>query len=410
MAGERLFGEFDSYSAIEHQKKQLKEDLRKISEPELKGTDIEGWVQHFKDKYEVTVPTLDRSGIEGDVQDVQLNARHFRSQFHFDDGDSGFIPTPGTEVRFYVPFTGDAEVFRCSGNTMYATFPSAHVGEGRLSFSYQTVDHDANTINANFERDLNTIEGHLRGLETAFRELNQAIEPMVRQELSTRLAKFMKDAELASSLKYPLKKREGAPATYKVPEIKRTAAPRPLPAAKAVTPQDPALELEHYDHIIGVVRNMVRVMECSPNAFKALDEEALRFHFLVQLNGQYEGMATGETFNFQGKTDILIKYNGQNLFIAECKFWKGPKGYSETIDQLLKYVTWRDTKTAIFVFCKDVDPSIPVNKIPEETQKHPSFLRAVPFGDGSSFRYVLKHPSDATKELFLTVMVFNIPR
>jgi hypothetical protein len=36
-------------------------------------------------------------------------------------------------------------------------------------------------------------------------------------------------------------------------------------------------------------------------------EEDLRQHFLVQLNGQYEGQATGETFNFQGKTDILIR-------------------------------------------------------------------------------------------------------
>jgi hypothetical protein len=41
---------------------------------------------------------------------------------------------------------------------------------------------------------------------------------------------------------------------------------------------------------------------------------------LVQLNGQYEGQATGETFNFQGKTDILIRVDGQNIFVAECKY------------------------------------------------------------------------------------------
>ena len=64
-------------------------------------------------------------------------------------------------------------------------------------------------------------------------------------------------------------------------------------------------------------------------------------------------MATGETFNYGGKTDILIRYQGNNIFIGECKFWKGPKSYLETIDQILRYVTWRDTKVAIFVFCKD---------------------------------------------------------
>jgi hypothetical protein len=52
---------------------------------------------------------------------------------------------------------------------------------------------------------------------------------------------------------------------------------------------------------------MTHVMEQSPHAFVKMGEEDLRTHFLVQLNGVYEGQATGETFNFEGKTDILIR-------------------------------------------------------------------------------------------------------
>jgi hypothetical protein len=70
---------------------------------------------------------------------------------------------------------------------------------------------------------------------------------------------------------------------------------------------------------------MVHVMERSPSAFHHMDEEALRTHFLVQLNGHYEGQATGETFNYEGKTDILVRSGDRNIFIAECKFWGGPK-------------------------------------------------------------------------------------
>lgn len=51
-----------------------------------------------------------------------------------------------------------------------------------------------------------------------------------------------------------------------------------------------------------------------------------------------------------GKTEILLRENGRNVFIAECKFWKGPKHYYETIDQLIGYSSCRDTKTAILVF------------------------------------------------------------
>ena len=59
---------------------------------------------------------------------------------------------------------------------------------------------------------------------------------------------------------------------------------------------------------------MSLVMEYSPKAFADLGEEALRFHFLVQLNGQYEGEATGETFNGEGKSDIIIRQGGANVF------------------------------------------------------------------------------------------------
>jgi hypothetical protein len=40
-------------------------------------------------------------------------------------------------------------------------------------------------------------------------------------------------------------------------------------------------------------------------------EEDLRQHFLAQLNGHFEGSATGETFNYEGKTDILIRERGR---------------------------------------------------------------------------------------------------
>ena len=93
-------------------------------------------------------------------------------------------------------------------------------------------------------------------------------------------------------------------------------------------------------------------MELSPFLFRSIPEEDLRTHFLIQLNGWYEGQATGETFNLSGKTDIIIRDRDRNVFIAECKFWRGSKSLSEAIDQLLGYTSWRDTKTAIVLFNK----------------------------------------------------------
>lgn len=65
------------------------------------------------------------------------------------------------------------------------------------------------------------------------------------------------------------------------------------------------------------------------------------------------GSATGETFNKKGKTDILLRHAGNNAFVGECKFWKGEKSFLSTIDQLLGYLTWRDSKTAVIMFVKN---------------------------------------------------------
>jgi hypothetical protein len=70
------------------------------------------------------------------------------------------------------------------------------------------------------------------------------------------------------------------------------------PATSGPFKPEPILEETEYQHILDVIESMVKVMERSPKAFHSIDEEALRTHFIVQLNGHYEGQATGETFNY----------------------------------------------------------------------------------------------------------------
>ncbi len=75
-------------------------------------------------------------------------------------------------------------------------------------------------------------------------------------------------------------------------------------------------------------------MEQSPGTYAQMGEEDRRQTIVATLNTHYAGRAAAEAFNVAGKTDILIRHDGRNLFICECKFWEGPAGFTETIDQL----------------------------------------------------------------------------
>jgi hypothetical protein len=154
---------------------------------------------------------------------------------------------------------------------------------------------------------------------------------------------------------------------------------------------------------------MVLVMERSPAAFKGMSEEDLRTQFLVQLNGQYDGQATGETFNSSGKTDILIRHQNKNLFIAECKFWNGPASLTGAIDQLLGYATWRDTKTALLVFSRNKNFTDVLRQIPETVRSHSNFVQQHRYASETGFRFVLTQRDDPARHLIMTVIAFNVP-
>ncbi len=129
---------------------------------------------------------------------------------------------------------------------------------------------------------------------------------------------------------------------------------------------------------------------------------------LLVLASHYEN-TTGETFNKQGKTDILVRHEGANAFVGECKFWTGEKGYFEAIDQLLSYLTWRDSKAALLVFVKNKQLDPVLKLVAEKTKEHPQFASAEgKVGDGH-YVFRFKLPKDDTSRATVTILVFHFP-
>ena len=273
------------------------------------------------------------------------------------------------------------------------------------------IPHDAprQDVRQEAERMIAAVEQHLEWQRNDLSGFNSSLLAETDRLISSRRERILANQGRAASLGIPLKTRGDAPQTYAVPQVRRKVVPMLPKATNLPYEPEPALDMENYEHILTVLQNMAHVMERSPSAFRKMGEEDLRQHFLVQLNGHFEGSATGETFNVNGKTDILLRANGRNVFIAECKFWRGPKLFRETIDQLLGYTAWRDTKTAILVFNRGTVMTTVLDTIATETTSHHNFKRVLEWKHESGFRYVLHHRGDTNRELLLTVLVFDVP-
>lgn len=402
---ELLFNETDWYSIIEHQRQAMHKEIASKNGDQLLNTSSEDLAKFYADKYAIVVPVLDRENITVDQRESQIDVSHDRMRNIRDRSKPHNIT--GTAVDVEIPFSGDKGVFFVRPSRYDLNPPRASVNENILSFTIQGTALTVQYVDSAINSKLSSVEQYLGWLEDGAKTFNPTLYEAAYTAVNHRKQKLLADRNLVAGLGFKMKKRSGAEETYASLKVRRNITP-PQASTEPCTPE-PTLLTSEYEHILSVLENMVRVMEFSPGAFNRMDEESLRTHFLVQLNGQYEGSATGETFNFDGKTDILIKDKGRNIFVGECKFWTGEKAYTETIDQLLGYTSWRDTKAAILVFNRNKDFSAVLEKIFSATPSHPNCKKQIKQISETSWSYLFSQPDDPNREMIITVQVYNIP-
>lgn len=399
-------GELRNY--LERVKLTVRKEIEDFDTNYLLNTSEEDLVRYLVDKYSFDAPILDpENKYVYNQSEVDIDVSQDRMRAVFDRSQPCYVK--GISVTIAVPFSGDETLFQFRPNPFNYNPPRGEVVKQEVHLIYQQIEPDPEELNKEIDRRISDIQQYLGWVGKNVEGFNKEIEPFVREVIRKRKQKRTKDLDLVAKLGIPIRKREDVPKTYAVPEVKRKPKmAKPVSTEKPYSPE-PALEMEEYENILSIIRNMALVLERSPKAFETMKEEDLRQHFLVQLNAQYEGSATGETFNYQGKTDILIRYEGRNAFISECKFWKGEKGLLDTTDQLLSYTSWRDTKTAIILFNRGKNFSGILGKIPQVIPSHLCFKREIGKKGETEFRYVLHQPDDPNRELILTVMAFNVP-
>lgn len=403
-----LFSKVDWFSVKEHQKNEMLEEIKNYNANKLLNTPIDDLAEYFKKKYWIDVPILHEDKIVADQREVQVDVSRDPMRFIRDRSKPFHIQ--GTEIEIIIPFEGDAEAFNIQLSTFTLSPPNAEIKGNTIIVRIQGVDLTTENVKSQIDRTISDIKSYLENLRCDVEQFNDSLYSIARSAIEQRREKLLKDQSLVAGLGFPLKERADATKTYVAPEVRRKIMPSPPVASSDPYKPEPVLDLEHYEHILNVIENMALVMERSPSAFVDMDEESLRTHFLVQLNGHFEGSATGETFNYMGKTDILIRVNGKNIFIAECKFWGGPKKLTETIDQILSYSSWRDTKVAIIIFNKNKNFSAVLDAIPNTIEKHPNYKRSISQVSDTRFRYVMSHRNDPSREMLLTVLVFDVPK
>jgi hypothetical protein len=406
----RLFATDDLRSFLETRKSQLAQEVQQLGRDYLLTVSETDLVMHLVDKYQLEPPALKRDDVViADHRETEVDVRGDFSRLVFDRSRPALVK--GTSVTVAIPYTGSIELFIYKPSTFtFSGTPEAALMDGELRLTYAVLDHNEAQLKDRYERELRDIEQYLGWVRGDVQQYVATLQPYVEQVIHERKRRLLADAGLAASLGIPLPRRPGDTGTYSPPEVRRKLRIPSPEVPRGQFKPEPSLPDEDYEHILSVLEKTSAVMERSPQAFEAIGEEDIRWHFVLQLNGHFEQPATGETFNGSGKTDILLPYESGHLFIAECKFWKGRKMLLDTLSQMLGYVTWRDTKAALLIFNRNQDHTAVIEKIIETVPQHSCYKRELACRGETHLRYAFHQPGDLNRDVQVAVLVFDIPR
>ncbi len=380
----------------------LRTEIENFDKNYIVNVGLHDLAEHLISKYTLDVPVLldDQKQIS-DEREVMREINDY--------GQIRTVKMPSVTIA--VPFTGDPDMFSVRPSTFYSSgWPAGEVVGNELRLTFVSPNNNPATILSYLNNSLQEIRQYLEWMANDVKKHNDNLRALVEECLRQKKEKSLSNMNMIATLNIPIRPKENGPRqTYRVPDIqRRIEVPKPKVTPTSYQPE-PAISIQDYEDILRALEQMIIAMERSPETYQTMGEEDLRNLLLMQLNVTYQGRATGETFNRNGKTDILIREEGKNVFIAECKIWRGSGQFKEAIDQLLGYTCWRDTKTALLIFNRNKDHTAVLQQIETATPGHPCCKKIIGKNGSGHFRYLFHQPDDKNREIYLSVMAFHVP-
>lgn len=403
----RVFYENGDLSSYLHERQEaLRKSIFEESENYLLNVNKIEYIEYKVSEYTIEPLRLKYEQAYAEQKEELIPAELFPKDFIVYAGKS----YPKMVIYFHIPVEGELKLITYTPSTRLLWTEEMFIDKSELIFRRIQFRDNIEEINRDYEstiQKLRTMEAHINEEVNSF---NNTLRAKVEEIFRSRKQELLKRRNLLSSLVVPIKHSENVPETFVIPPpgVKKKIAVKPQVFDKGFTPE-PALDMQTYRDILRLIHEMGKEFERKPSVYSGKSEEQLRDHFLMLLEPHFEGSATGETFNKSGKTDILLRYEGSNVFIAECKFWRGKVAYHEAINQLLSYLTWRDSKAAIILFIKNKTISDVLRTIEDETPKHKNYLGFVSKEDESWFNYRFHINGDRNREVKLAVMAYHLP-
>lgn len=403
-----LFNTYILSELIESRKKEIERYVTSLSNDEIMSGQDETIVNNMYEKYRFELVEIQDEMVENRrIQQTKIEMYN-RGTMYPDTPETFFID--GVKVTLTYPFIGDKILLQSRGSTYTLSGnPNVELYENHLTIS---IDELLETLNREDGKAI--LDNKSKRVSNKIKELvgycnkdaenfNNFLKSYARGQVNIRKDKVSQFYNIAKTLEIPL-----VQSNPKIIEMMKTTRKIvPLHNNSASNEPEYAINDNDYEEILRLIKHQGSTFERTPDVYKSFPEEQLRDIILSQLNGVFEGNATGECFRKKGKTDILIERENRAAFIAECKVWKGKRSLQFALAQLQSYTTWRDNKLCLIFFSRNKDFFNVLEEIKSALPLEENYIN-LEEKDKNEFELKLKSKNNDSQILKIRVFAFDL--
>ena len=404
----QLFSQHVLGDIINDLQSRIESSVRAIPKDEfLPATDQQliAYVCHNK---KIEPVQLNEDGTTMTQNETQIGGFGGRELIHPTGGGDPILGY-GTRVKIDIPFTGNGAIFQSKPEQCIPSSVFGEVSQYKLHIEIVLPDDaDADAYKIEYDKILNEIKRCLKYANAQAASHNRSCDELVVRHANERRLKLHSHAKISEVLNIPIAVSKNAPS---LEPQKIDIQPRPeLQSISAVEMSpEPGISDDDYELILKVIGHQGRAFEKTPNTFANFGEENIRDLVLAQLNVYFVGAATAETFRSSGKTDICIQKDDRAAFVGELKVWSGSESLSRALYQLLRYLTWRDSKAALIILNQHNKSITDIeNKISTALKEHQLFIREIESNEKGEWRIEARDANDRNRRVIVHVFLFNL--
>ena len=305
----KAFYEKSLYELLKSKKNEIKIKIESENENYILKVNEDDYIKHIYNEF-----YIDKLELYKDKKKIK-------------DCEKSFIQgSYQRNLLIFIPFKGNKELFMYKPNTYLLSTTEIFLSKSEKEIYFQIL-FKKKGMNQEIESKIRNIETQINNLNKDIHDYNNSLKKYIKGNFLNYKNEIIEKNEILKKLNIPIMQNENVSATFAIPspEIReKIKINKPVVDEKNFIPE-PTLDIKNYNKILQIINDVGKNFERYPSTYKGKKEEELRDHFLLILEPNFEGSATGETFNKSGKTDILLRYQNSNVFIAECKIWKGKK-------------------------------------------------------------------------------------